>query len=404
MVRELKLQSFFNHITREKKVSIGLVIIFILIVLKVYGYGNSLSNQQGALLFYQWAMPSKEKVIESGVIREKFIYDVQKLLDPVHILYSAMPYYKSKSISLGLYDEELGGYFGIPTREELLTLEEENTYTPIFPTPQKQVVEVDRLSDVAYLKSTFFMGGDGQLAIDETLLGQWDFTALAEAPIRIDESIEGPKAIIFHTHSKEKYVGADPLVEEDPGIVQVGEALAELLETKYGIETLHVTDSFYIDEESLSVTGAYERMEAVISSIISQNPSLQIAIDLHRDGFDNPELVLVGDYKGQEAAKFMFVNGLCQTTNKDGEIVNMQSLTNPYIEDNLAFSMQAQIEAMKYYPDLVRKIYLKAYRYSTHMLPYSLLIEVGANTNTFEQALVTAAPIADVLAKVLQKD
>ena len=88
----------------------------------------------------------------------------------------------------------------------------------------------------------------------------------------------------------------------------------------------------------------------------------------------------------------------------EGNLVQNTSLTNPNLTDNLAFAIQAQINGITYYPGLMRKIYLKPYRYSTHMRPKSLLIELGNQNNTLEEAVNAAGPIADIIAKVLEKD
>ena len=60
-----------------------------------------------------------------------------------------------------------------------------------------------------------------------------------------------------------------------------------------------------------------------------------------------------------------------------------------------------QLTAAEYYPNLTRRIYLKGYRYNMHLLPKSLLVEVGAQTNSFQEAKNAMEPLADVLIKVL---
>ena len=80
------------------------------------------------------------------------------------------------------------------------------------------------------------------------------------------------------------------------------------------------------------------------------------------------------------------------------------AVSNPYILDNLAFSFQAQVLANEYYPGLTRKIYLKAYRYNMHLCPKSMLVEVGAQTNTLEEAMNAMEPLADIIDKVIKKD
>ena len=77
-------------------------------------------------------------------------------------------------------------------------------------------------------------------------------------------------------------------------------------------------------------------------------------------------------------------------------------LENPNIADNLAFSFQMQLKAAEYYPDLTRRIYLKGYRYNMHYCPKTLLVEVGAQTNTVEEAMNAMIPLEDVLSDVLR--
>ena len=100
---------------------------------------------------------------------------------------------------------------------------------------------------------------------------------------------------------------------------------------------------------------------------------------------------------GKSTAQIMFFNGLSQTP--DGPV---EYLENPYREDNLAFSLQMQLNAQAYFPGFTRKIYLKGLRYNLHLRPRSALIEVGAQTNTFEEALNAMEPLAELLDMVLQ--
>ena len=119
-------------------------------------------------------------------------------------------------------------------------------------------------------------------------------------------------------------------------------------------------------------------------------------LDLHRDGV-REGVHLVSDVNGKPTANIMFFNGLSQTPT--GEI---EYLKNPYREDNLAFSFQMQLKAAAYYPGYTRKIYLKGLRYNMHLRPASALVEVGAQTNTYQEALNAMEPLAEVLDMVLQ--
>ena len=80
----------------------------------------------------------------------------------------------------------------------------------------------------------------------------------------------------------------------------------------------------------------------------------------------------------------------------------MDSLPNPYIQQNLAFSFQLEYQAAQYYPQFYRGIYLAGYRYNLHLRPRSLLLEAGAQTNTVQEVKNAMEPFADILDKVLQ--
>ena len=126
-------------------------------------------------------------------------------------------------------------------------------------------------------------------------------------------------------------------------------------------------------------------------------------IDLHRDGVKEG-VHLVTEINGKQTAKIMFVKGLCLNRNIAGEVEEKEDLPNPYIGDNLAFSLQSVVKMNELYPGLSRKIYLNERRYSTHMRPYSHFMEWGAQTNTSEEAMNAVEPVAEIQAKVLQKD
>ena len=95
-----------------------------------------------------------------------------------------------------------------------------------------------------------------------------------------------------------------------------------------------------------------------ITNILQQNPSIEVVLDIHRDGVGE-NLHLVTQVDGRDTAQIMFFNGLSQTP--EGPIEYLQ---NPYREDNLAFSLQMQLGAAAYYPGFTRKIYLKGLRYT----------------------------------------
>ena len=202
---------------------------------------------------------------------------------------------------------------------------------------------------------------------------------------------ENPQILIYHTHSQEGYADSAP-GDVSTGVVGAAEYLTKLLQEKYGFNVMHHTGEYDVKDRD----NAYSYAGPALEQILAEHPSIEVVIDLHRDGVAETTR-LVTEVNGKQTAQIMFFNGLSRTT-ANGDI---PYLANPYLADNLAFSFQMKLAAEEYYPGFARSNYLKGYRYNLHYRPKSLLIEVGAQTNTFEEARNAMEPLADILHKVL---
>lgn len=256
--------------------------------------------------------------------------------------------------------------------------------------PAVQQVQIDRtqLADYETLVRNFYaidantMAGSDQLSV-EKLLGM-DMTLPQEG--------DGPQILIYHTHSQEAFADSVP-GDVNTGIVGVGECLTKILTEQYGYRVLHNTGQYDVETRD----NAYSRALPAVEQILAENPSIQVIIDLHRDEVAE-ETKLVTDIQGRPTARFMFFNGLSRTR-KTGDI---DYLANENQEANLAFSFQMQLKAAEYYPGLTRRIYLKGYRYNMHLRPRTLLVELGAQNNTVEEAINACNPLAHILDMVLK--
>ena len=220
--------------------------------------------------------------------------------------------------------------------------------------------------------------------------GLLDIDKLISYDCTLNKNSEGSQILIYHSHSQEGFADS---VEGDTSttIVGAGEKLARLLEEEYGYKVMHHTGIYDVPSRD----NAYSNALPVIEKVLAENPSIQIVIDLHRDAVAEGTK-LVKNIDGKEYARFMFFNGICRSTN--GPITY---LSNPYLQENLAFSFQAQVVAESYFPGITRKIYLKAWRYNMHLKPRNMLIELGAQTNTVEEVMNTTEILAFVIDKVL---
>ena len=256
--------------------------------------------------------------------------------------------------------------------------------------PAVQQVQIDRtqLADYETLVRNFYaidantMAGSDQLSV-EKLLGM-DMTLPQEG--------DGLQILIYHTHSQEAFADSVP-GDVNTGIVGVGECLTKILTEQYGYRVLLNTGQYDVETRD----NAYSRALPAVEQILAENPSIQVIIDLHRDQVAE-ETKLVTDIQGRPTARFMFFNGLSRTR-KTGDI---DYLANENQEANLAFSFQMQLKAAEYYPGLTRRIYLKGYRYNMHLRPRTLLVELGAQNNTVEEAINACDPLAHILDMVLK--
>ncbi|MCL2461199.1 MAG: stage II sporulation protein P [Defluviitaleaceae bacterium] len=229
--------------------------------------------------------------------------------------------------------------------------------------------------------------------------GGLDVQDYAEEDLTTDLTGALPKILIIHTHSQEAFADSRPGALEDT-IVGVGQELCEILVDKYNISVVHDIGQYDVVNGQEQRDGAYERMAPAVEAILKKYPSIEVVIDLHRDGVpDGTRLVTTEN--GVEMAKLMLFNGIL-SLNQNGSPVKPEGLTNPYLNDNLAMSLQMQLTANELYPGLMRRIYLKPYRYSLFMKPKSILVEVGAQTSTVQEAKNAMGPLAEVLVETLE--
>lgn len=232
---------------------------------------------------------------------------------------------------------------------------------------------------------------DGGTSIDASLL---DGERLLAENLSIQKNPQIPQILIYHTHSQESFVDSIE-GDEDTSIVGMGEVLAEILRTKYGYQVLHDTGTYDLAGGVLDRSAAYDYAREAVQRILEENPSIEVVIDLHRDGVEGQKFVTEID--GKPCSMIMFFNGL----SRDEEGNALTWLDNPNLEENLAFSLQLQVKARQQYPGFTRNIYLKAERFNLHLRPRSLLIEAGTQLNTVEEERNAMEPLANLLNQVL---
>ena len=250
----------------------------------------------------------------------------------------------------------------------------------------------EQLADFDFLKNNFYIV-ESNTDISSDLLNAGTLLGM---DMTMKQDASAPQILIYHTHSQEGFVDSVP-GDNSTTIVGVGEYLTQILRETYGYNVIHNTNVYDFIDGKLDRNQAYTLAEADVQQILAENPSIEVIIDLHRDGVQE-DTHLVTEVNGKPTAQIMFFNGL-SFSKRNGPIDYLQ---NPYIGDNLALSLQLKLACEKYYPGYTRKIYLKSLRYNLHLRPKSLLVEAGAQTNTLEEMLNAMEPLAYVLNQVLK--
>lgn len=268
--------------------------------------------------------------------------------------------------------------------------EEENSQAETAEEPLAVAYTKEQLHDYEFLVSHLYNVDAGTKITREQL----NADKLLSYKFQIEKNSEQPQILIYHTHSQEAFADSVP-GEESTTIVGMGSYLTTLLQQQ-GIRVIHHKESFDMIDGEIDRNKAYTRAEPVISQIIQENPSIQIVIDLHRDGVGD-NVHLVKEIHGKQTAQIMFFNGLSYSA-KNGAI---SYLPNPYIENNLALTMQMKMASDTLVPGFARKVYLKSLRFNLHLHPGAMLIEAGAQTNTVEEMRNAMELLAQILMDVL---
>ena len=211
-----------------------------------------------------------------------------------------------------------------------------------------------------------------------------------------------PTILIYHTHTHECYVALDngsymqgettQSENEALNVIRVGNAICARLEAA-GFCVIHDTEIHDADYNN-----AYAHSGKTIDKILKKYPSIEVTIDIHRDsigvqGDKTARTSVVKEIGGKKAAQIMIISG-CEENNITGF---------PHWYDNLHFALGLQKQFSEDNPGLARPLYFADRKYDMYKTKNSVLIEVGADGNTLEQAVYSGKMLGETLARYLEK-
>jgi len=201
-----------------------------------------------------------------------------------------------------------------------------------------------------------------------------------------------PLVFIYHSHSSESYrltSGADHVWGSEEGVIAVGAALAKALSEKYNIPVVHSRKIHDYPVWRDAYTNSYK----TVSEALQKYPTIEMVFDVHRDAgtsrLSSPATVEIG---GRRAARVFIV----VTTDRFG-------LPHPNWRENLAFAYQLNAKMDEMYPGLSRGINVRDdARWNQHVHNRAVILEIGCEQNTRQEAESAAVLLADVIASVLE--
>lgn len=212
--------------------------------------------------------------------------------------------------------------------------------------------------------------------------------------------------LIYHTHATEAYRQTDEYSYESSGncrtedgsknVTALGTLLESLLEGVYGYNVIHDTANY----EPPKLATAYTRSLPAMQKYKKENESLRYMIDVHRDAYGSSpsgekDFVLID---GKECAKLMFVVG----TGKGATGTGFTDM--PDFGENYAFAEGITRLLRGTNENLARDIRVKSGRYNQHVTDRCLLVEIGHNANTFDQAVNSVPHLAKAIAEAIKRD
>lgn len=204
------------------------------------------------------------------------------------------------------------------------------------------------------------------------------------------------RVLIYHTHTYEAYTATGEMpytptekwrtANGERNVVAVGAYLAELLGNA-GVEAVHDETAF----EPPQLSSAYERSLEMLKARQAAGEHYDLYIDLHRDAYAKNNGPNTVEKDGTELARLLILIGKGTGQTGAGYAEKPDWESNRQIAQALSNRLNLQCE------DLCRGVALKSGRYNQHAANCCVLIEVGNNYNTLEEALAAMPYLANAI-------
>lgn len=269
-------------------------------------------------------------------------------------------------------------------------------YTELFANQKKD----GSISSVTYVSNGATHSFENIYVKNTTETKALDIEQVLSEPLELSIDKSKPAVLIFHSHTSEGY----ELIERDwyaqdytsrsndenINIVRVGTEIADYL-TSLGYTVIH--DKTIHDD---SYNDSYPNSRETVARHLEEHPEIQIVLDIHRDSVtqtNGDKLKFINSIGGKKAAQLMIITGA-----EEGKVEDF-----PDWEYNLRFALSLQKKCTEMFPGLMRPVLFSQRKYNMDMTRFSLLIEMGSEANTLEEACYSGRMLAASLAALMDE-
>lgn len=349
-----------------------------------------------------WAGDSMKKMIKAGVVIVSTVLTIAFCFSfVVSGLMKSFSLYDDAALCAAILSFSSGSVF--PTQEETIA-DSPRKHEIITPTaPVETAAKTTHSGDSYPVEEKTIIAGNQEID-GMQIRNTTDYTPDVEALLSMDlpfeiEDTHKVQVLVYHTHTCESYMSEDTgeyyddfyprSTDESRNVCAVGEAIVSKLKEN-GIGAVHDTTL----HDYPSYDGSYDRSYDTAQEYIEKYPDIKVTLDIHRDSMtadNNTKYKPTCVYNGEKAAQIMIMTGR-----------NIDDDRFPFWEENLIFAVKLQRQCNEMYEDFTRPLNLGDYTYNMNVNNGSLLIEVGTDANTLDEATRSGEMLANALSVVLQ--
>ncbi len=273
-----------------------------------------------------------------------------------------------------------------------------NLYIPVTENDTKTTLALP--SEDKNIKEKSFKSKN-TVTIDNKTTLSIDTNALLSSPVPLKNTPGKPLVLIVHTHTTESYTPSEKYnytptsyartINPDFNMIKVGKEFAKGLEEE-GVAVIHDTSV----NDYPSYNGSYSKTLEVIESNLKKYPSIQVVLDIHRDSMtasDGTKYKTITEIDKNKSAQLMIISGCYQG-----------GLSHPDWQENLKLTLKLQKALNSDYNNIARPLTVRKERFNTHATKGSMLVEIGTDANTLDEALLCAKYASKTFAKVIKEE